>query len=885
MSDPRKPGWQRVFRLREHDPRADVREEFAFHLEERAEALMAKGMTLAAARAEALRQFGDLAGATEACSNLGKSRARRAQWAESLRSVTRDFAYALKAMRRAPGFTIAAVLTIALGVGANTAVFSLLHALLLQPLDAARPDEMVRVYTSQGHTPRDQRDLLGGSSYADFLDLQRSPALTGLTALMPVGASVRLDDATIRVEGRAVSENFFTVLGRPPILGGWDSDAPLQVIVSHRFWTTRLGTDPTAVGSTLEVNGHTVRIAGITAPGFRGVELSDVALYFPFAAAPTITGRREVLTERGERSVRLLGRLAPGASPESAEQALNGIMSALGTEFPGSNAQRTISVRRAGSIVPMELVGHALIPTAGLVLGATLVMLAIAGVNVAAVLLARTIRRRRELAVRLSLGASRLRIIRQLLTESVTLALAAGVLVIALVALLPALAGAIGAPPSVQPRVDPTVLGYAIAVTIGFGLVFGLAPAAAGMRSDVLESLRGGEATGRPAKARAQRVLVGAQIALSVLLVLVSAGLLDSLNRQQRVDPGFLVKRLVVAVFEDPTGTFDPERERVFVALTAERLTSLPGVASVSVASMAPLTGDGMRSTTHIPGYEEQPDENMEIPVVTAGPDFFKTLGIPLLRGRELTWSVRDTLSRVVVNRAMARRYWGDRDPVGTFIHLGGRNGSPAEVIAVAGDARFTSLAQEPEPMYVVQRASRGGGSVLIRTRRDASELLLSVRGVMTRDDVPWMLVELRTMEVVLRASLAVTRAVSQTLLTLGVLALLLAAVGLYGVVSYVTAGRTREFGVRLALGATPRSIARLVLGYGLRLVLVGGAIGVALGIGAIRLIQNMLFGSGSLVASVPVLLVVLSGVTLVACAVPAIRATAASPASALRSE
>ncbi len=811
------------------------------------------------------------------------------RWSERLRSVQADVAYALRAMRRAPGFTVAVVATIALGVGANTAVFSLLHALLLQPLDAARPDELVRVYTSEGHALQRDRDRFGASSYADYTDLRRSPALAGLAAHMPVAAAVRLNDAVVRVEGRVVSEDFFAVLGRPLLRGGWHADAgaagALEVVVSHGFWRHRLGADPAVLGRTLDVNGRSARIAGVTAPGFRGIDLSDVALYFPFSAAPEITGSRDVLTARGHRSVRLLGRLAPATSPASAERALDGVMRALSMEFPSSNARRTVSVRRATSIVPLELAGDAALPTAGLVFGATLVMLAITGVNVAAVLLARTIHRRRELAVRLSLGATRARLFRQLLTESLTLALAAFVVVGAVLALLPVLADALGAPASVRPTIDPAVLGYAVAVTVGCGLVFGVAPALAGMRPDVVESLRSGEATGRPARARAQRALVSAQIALSVLLFVVSAGLMGSLERQQRVDPGFAVDGLAVAVFEDPTGVLDPVRERAFVALAAERIHALPGVTAVSVASMAPLTGDGMRSTTHIPGYDEQPDENMEIRVVTAGPDFFRALGVPILRGRELTWRDQDTVSRVVVNQSMARRYWGGRDPVGAFVRLGGRNGTPAEVIGVAGDVRFIALAEAPQPMYVIQRGHLGGGSLLIRAESDASALLLPVRGAMARNDVPYALVRLQTMEEILHASLTVTRAVSRTLMTMGLLALLLAAVGLYGVVSYVMTGRTREFGVRLALGATPRSIARLVLGYGMRLALIGGVVGLALGVGATRLIQGLLYGSAGFASSVPLFALVLGGVTLAACAVPAIRATAASPASALRSD
>ena len=880
-----EPVWRRIARMHGPDPRADVREEFEHHLEERVEALMAKGMTEAAAREQALRQFGDIDAAAALCSDIGMQRVRRARWSDRLGSIAMDVGYALKAMRRLPGFTAAAVLTIALGVGANTAVFSLLYALLLQPLDAVRPHELVRVYTSEGRAPRNERDLLGGSSYADYVDLQRSPALAGVVAYMPIAANVRLNDTPVRVEGRVVSENFFSVLGRPLYRGQFDSAGPGDVVISYSFWNAKLGADPNAVGSLIDVNGRRFRLAGITAADFKGIEPSDIAIFFPFRAAAQLVGRADILTDRGERSVKLLGRVAQGTSPQAAEQSLTAIMKALSEQFPASNGGRTITVREASSIVPLELLGDAVIPTAGLVFGATVVMLAIAGVNVAAVLLARTIRRRRELAIRLSIGATRLRVVRQLVTESVTLALVAGAVVLIVIALLPLLVRSLGAPAAVQPTIDATVLGYALAVVIGFGMVCGVVPAIGGMRSDVIETLRGGGVSDRPTKARAQRALVCAQIALSMLLLLVSGGLLGSLNRQLRVDPGFEPDQLIVADFEDPAGTPNREREQVFNRLTVERLGALPGVTALSMTNMTPLTSEGARGSIHIPGYTEQVNEDMEVPFVIASPDFFKTLGIPMLRGRELAWSDRDTVTRVVVNRSMARKYWGDRNPVGSFVHIGGKSAPPAEVIGVVADARFRSLSEAPQPMYFIQQAGGGAiSSVLIRTRGDADALLLSVRAAMSRNDVPLLLTRLQTMENIVQSSLVVTRTVSRALLSMGILALLLAAVGLYGVVSYVMSGRTREFGVRLALGATPSSITRMVLGYGMRMTLIGGIIGLALGFGAIRLI-SMTFGSASYVTSGVSFALVLGAVTLAACAVPAMRATAVGPASALRPE
>lgn len=878
--------WHRFRRVHGVDAHADVEDEFAFHLEQRIEALVARGLSERDARAEALLRFGDLAAAAAECTAIGDRRARRVRLRERLESVVQDIAYAVRAMRRAPAFTVAAVMTIALGIGANTAVFSLLNVLLLQPLDAERPAELVRIYTSEGHAPRDERDLLGGSSYADYVDLRRAGALADLASYLPLSASVRIGaDDGMRYEARAVSANLFALLGRQPLRGGWRDDGEAAVIVSHGFWLSALGGDERAIGRSIVVNGKSMRVAGVLAPSFRWIEPAHVDLYVPFAAAPALTGRSSLLTDRGERSVRLLGRLAPGTSAAAAQRSLDAIMSGLAAEFPATNARRTISVRPAQSVVPLELAGRAVLPVAGLVFGATLVMLALAGVNSAAVLLARTFRRRRELAVRLSLGAGRLRVIRLLLTESVVLAFAAGVVVVALLSLLPLLARTLGVPQSVHPVIDVRVLGYAAAVALGFGLLLGIAPALAGTRGDMVESLRRGEAGARPGRARAQQALVGAQLALSMLLLTVAGGLLASLARLQRIEPGFTIDNVIVAQFEDPLGANSLERDRVFTRLVAERLGALPSVASVSVGSMAPLTSDGVVSTIRIPGYEPQPDEIMDVRRVTAGPDFFRTLGIPLRRGRELTWADRDTLRHIVINESMARRYWGDRDPIGTFVELADAGGTRAQVIGVAADARFIALGRPPEPMYVVQRTTDGGGTVLVRARGDAGALLLAVRGSMSRNDVPLTLTQLRTMSDVVQSSLAVTRAVSAALLAIGLLAVLLAAVGLYGVVSYVTAGRAREFGVRLALGATPSSLTRLVLGYGARIAAIGAGIGLLLGLGALRLIGSLLFGSWISLPMTATAASVLCAVALLASAVPALRATASSPATALRTD
>ena len=883
-----EPIWRRFLRLRGADPRADVRDEFAFHLEERTEALMAAGLPEAEARARARERFGDVVRATETCAGIAARRVRRVHWLETLESIAQDFRHAAQGIRRAPGFALTAVLTIALGIGGNTAVFSVLNALLFQPLDAQAPHELVRVYTSEGRELRTDSDRYGGSSYADYTDLARSRQLAGLAASMPIGTTIELGNRSVRPEARVVSENYFDVIGRPPLLGGWrggsDANRGIEAIVSHEFWKRRLGGDSTIVGRSLRVNERLVVIAGVTAPAFRGIELSVVDLYLPFTSARELTGRAGILTDRGERSIRMLGRLAPGATAEAAERDLGAIMRRIAAEAPATNASRVMSVRRATSIVPMELAGNAVLPVAGLVFGATLVMLAIAGVNVAAVLLARTMRRRREMAVRASLGAGPLRLVRQLASETILLALIATSLVVLVLWQLPLLSAQLGIPRSLQPGVDARVLAYAIVLALGSGVLFALAPALVTIRSDVVTALRAGDADSRP-RARAQRVLVAAQLALSMVLLIVGGALLRSLERQRQVDPGFDPARLIVADFEHPSGQFDRAHAATLAHIAVERAAAIPGVAAVSVTSMAPLTSDGATSTIRIPGYTEAGNENIDVPMITGGPELFATLDVPMRRGRELSWSHADTLERVIVNESMARRYWGARDPVGTFIELGGAGGRSAEVIAVSADARFRSLDEAPRPMFAIQRADGGGSALLIRTAGEPGRVLGSIRSVLSRSDLPLTLMRIRTMEDILESSLSVTRAITVTLAVVGALAALLAAVGLYGVVAYITSGRAREIGVRLALGATRRSISRLVLGYGLRLTLIGGLLGTVGGLAAVQAMGGMLFESAGALALVSAVWLVLCAMTLAACAVPSWRAMQIAPASALRAD
>jgi predicted permease len=888
----REPLWRRYARLHGRDPRRDVDDEFAFHLGERVEELVARGVPPAAARAEALARFGDLAGARAAAAALGARRARRERWRAARESLAQDTRYALRAVRRAPRFAVTAVLTAALGIGANTVVFAVLHALLLRPLPVARPHELVRVYTSEARAgaSTSSADALGGTSYPDYLDLRRAPALAALAAYMPVAANLRQGAADRRVEGRLVSGNFFATLGVRAALGrvlapGDAGDEP-AVVLDHRFWRTALGGDSAVVGRALLLNGRSVTVVGVAPPEFVGVELAAVDVYLPLAAQRVVSPGLDLLSGRGDRFLKLVGRLAPGATPARAARDLGAVMRTLAAEYPATNGGRTVTVHAARSQLAAESAGAALVPVAGLLFAVTGVVLVIAGVNVAGLLLARTIGRRRELAVRRALGAGRARVTRQLVTESVVLALLAeGVAVLTAFA-LPPIAHALGVPPSVRLQPDAAVLAFASAVTLVAGAAFGLAPALRGAADEVYGALRDGAADARRDGARGRRALVVAQVALSIVLLVVGGLLGRSLQRQRAVRPGFDARHLAVADFEGVAGFPTRAEARAFAAEMTRRSLTVPGVRALAVAAGAPLSGEGMRSTLEIPGYRPGPDEEMEIPATFAGPDYFRALGVPILRGAELTAAaaVADTLPRVVVNAAMARRYWPGRDPVGATVRLGGAGGAEARVIAVAADARLRSLAAPPVPHFVVQWARGGGGgsTVLVRTTGDAATALATLHGAFSAPAGPFVLRSLRSMDDVVATSLAAARALASTVAALSLVALALALVGLYGVVSYLAAQRTREFGVRLALGARPADVVRLVLGSGMRLAALGGAVGITLGAAAGALLRGALYSVAAVDAlTLAGVAALVASVTVAACLLPALRATRASPAVA----
>jgi predicted permease len=731
--------------------------------------------------------------------------------------------------------------------------------------------------------------MFGASSYPDVLDLTRTPSVVALSAYAPLATVIRRGTTITRAEGRLVSENFFQTLGLRPAVGRLivpaDSlvgDAPV-VVLSHAFWQRELAGEARVVGTTLEINGRTARVVGVTRAEFTGVEPGNVDVYLPMSADDAIA-RTNYTEERGARVMHAIGRLGAESSVDRAERDLNAIMRALDHEYPETNRGRIVSVRPADGLVDRNRTGAPIVPVSVLLFGASGIVLAVAAVNLASLVLTRSLSRRREIAVRLSLGAARARIMRQLLTESLVLAVGAELVAVLAIASLPAIGQALGAPPNVRFPVTPRVIGFVSGVTVAMTLAFALWPAWRATAGHVFEGLR--EGTGvRLSRARAHRVLAGTQVALSIVLLVCAGMLLQSLRRQQQVRPGFDATNLLAAEFEGAQGAQTQTLEGDFARTMLEKARALPGVVTAAVATNAPLTSEGARTTIGIPGYQPGADESMDVPFMHAGADYFATLGIPVVRGTEVS-GAGDTVSRIVINESMARRYWARRDPVNSLIRLGGSGGRALQVVGVSADARVLSLAQPPAPRFIIQSRAGGGSTLLIKTRGLPETLLPTIQNDFGQASAAFLLVRVRTMDQIMGSSLLAAKALAGAVTLVGVLALSLAVCGLYAVVNYMSAQRTREFGVRLALGAERKDLFRLVLKSGATISAIGGVVGLALSVGAGAALKTLLYSVRMVdAATVVAVTLLMGGVVVIATLGPAIRAARTSPVEPLRAE
>jgi predicted permease len=835
--------------------------------------------------------------------------------ARLLADLGQDVRYAVRALLRAPAFTAAAVATLALGIGANSAIFTLVDATLLKRLPVRDAERLVHVQYDRGNV----------FSYPEYVDLRdNNRVFDGLAAWGGITATLGLEGETDLVNGVIVTGSYFDVLGVRPgqgrLLGPGDDVKPGAhpvAVISHTLWKGRFGGRGDIVGHEIRLNGAPFTIVGVAPEGFAGSQLGvERQIYVPMMMQAVMRPPRagysgemdpDLLRVRTNRWLTGLGRLKPGVTEEQARANLLAVIAATPSAAPAGTPQRrimTVPVNVGDPNLRAQLRAAATLLLA--VVGAVLLL---ACANVANLLLSRATARRREISIRLALGASRSRLVRQLLTESIVLAAVGGLAGMALAAAIVHALRASPPPPGavplvVAPSVSAPVLAFTAVLSLLAGVVFGLAPALAASRENLVPSLKDESFVPdeRSRRFNLKSALVVTQVGLSLVL-LVTAGLfLRSLREAQAIQPGFDVHRLLSAQLPVNLLRYTRAQGREFYRLVVERAQALPGVESAAVARVAVLGNAARVVSLHLPGREGSADSfrneggsmlQQGLDTVSANvvaPAYFRTLGVPLLAGRD--FDARDAEGAppvVIVNASFARVHFpGRQHPqvIGERVSVDGPDGPWHEIVAVVGDSKYRTLTEDDAPiLYAPLSQNHETGMVLyVRTSGDPAALAGAVRREVQSLEPNLALPDLRTLEQTLASSLYVPRMGAVLLAGFAALALLLAAVGVYGVTSFGVAQRTREIGVRMALGARAPDVMRLVVKDGMRLVAIGVALGLALALGAGRSLESFLYGVHARDAlTFVVVSVVLAAVALAACLVPARRATKMDPLAALR--
>jgi macrolide transport system ATP-binding/permease protein len=816
-----------------------------------------------------------------------------------------DLRYGSRMLLKNPGFTLIAVLTLGLGIGANTAIFSLTNALLLQTLPVPQPEQLVTVSRGDG--------MGEPLSYPDFVSLRaRNEALSGLAASHFAELSFGNGSRSEVVRGELVSSDYFDVLRVRPVLGrGFlpEEERTLGthpvVVLSHSFWQSRFNGDPQIIDRVITLNRQQYTVVGIAPAGFNGMmEMLPSALWLPLTMLPQVRPVfQSSLSNRFEQIFAAIGRLKPGISVAQAQAALETINRQLElAEPPPTTRQRNANQDHSLKLAHPQGIGlphlrrRAQIAATLLFVVVSIVLL-IACANVANLLLTRATARRKEIAVRLALGASRFRLVRQMLTESALLGLlGAGVGLLlaywinrALMALKPPVPGAVGF--NLELRLDASVLGFTLLLALLVSLLFGLVPALAASKPDVVSALK--DETGAAAQRRRfnlRNALVIGQLAVSLVLLIAAGLFIRSLQQMQKVDPGFQTEnRLALSFNLEPEG-YDEAKGREFARQLPERMRALPGVQAATMANYLPLGFMKLTEDVTIDGRATPPEaRNLNVAAQLIGLDYFRTLGTPLLRGRDFTpQDAANAPAVAIINETLARSFFPNEDPIGKRLRFGdpASNAQPCEIVGIVKDTliqlnnqRLRGITYRPLAQQHSQRVT-----LVVHTAGNPQALFAAVRREVQALDENIPAHEIKTLEEFIAFTFWPMQMGAQLVGAFGLLGLLLASVGLYGVMSYAVAARTREIGVRMALGAERRDVLRLIVGQGLVLTLFGTGVGLALAFAMTRVLQKFLFGVG---ATDPLtffgVALLLTLVALLACWLPARRATRVDPLIALR--
>jgi predicted permease len=885
--------------LRRSRAESEMQRELALHIEQLTKQNMAAGMTAAEARLQARREFGPLERTKEECRDM--------RGVNLIEDVTKDVGYALRLLRKSPGFTLTAVLSLALGIGANTAIFSVVNAFLLRPLPFAQPERLVAAF--ERNVLRDEQEV--SVAPGNFLDWQKtSTSFEQMAAYTTNAATLSADSpgfAAERVVLCMCSGNLFTALGVSPVVGRRfhpEEDrfgAPRLAVISYGLWQRQFGGSAETVGRAIRLDGNSFQIIGVMPRGFM-FPYRNVEVWVPYltGSAPRQQVRHDL------HFLQVIGRLRPGVSVEQARAEIDGIAARY------RNAHPDVATGKGANVVPLHsrLVQDVRRPLV-ILLGGVGCVLLIACVNIANLVLTRAAGRAREIAMRAALGATRGRIIRQLVTESVLVALAGGavgaILAVSITGVLVAHApGADAVLPSGKIPVDPMVFVFAFGIALVTGIAVGLFPAVRVSRADLAHGLKDAARSSTMTRAHGhfRNALVSAEVALSLVLLIAAGLLLRSFFLLYQVHPGVRLDHTLTMAVSLPGASYrDVAKRSALLSELGERVNRVPGVASAGLVSCAPLTGSCNILFFYIEGRPFVSGNFLTALDRAADLSYFAAAGIPLLRGRTFTpgdgvgWDVNHPrLGSIVISESMAKTFFPNEDPIGKRIFFDfevqaakifSRPVPHYEVIGVVGDVP-PALDRKPGPTLYrpLLDVAYGGATILLHTAGNPQSLITAVRNEIRRLDPNLAVYRIQTMRELLGISTSDRRFTMLLFAAFAGLALLLATVGLYGLVSYTVSQRRAEVGIRMALGATGPDVRRLILMQGLKPATTGIVLGVVAAALAARILRSQLFGVTPVdpltFAAVPL---VLLAVAAVACYVPAIRATRLDPTAALRTE
>jgi predicted permease len=889
--------WLRLAGTVHDEPRDSFEEELEGHLQMHTEDNVRKGMSATEARRDAVMKLGGV----EQTKELYHDR----QTLPVLEVLMQDLRYGLRMLRKNPGFTAVAVLSLALGIGANTTIFTVVNAILLSALPVRDLPHLVQMDTVDSKTLVTQaRSEKLQMSYPNFQDYRReNQVFTDLAAFMPTAVTWSGGAEPRQVQAQLVSATYFDVLGIRPAQGRFfmpDEDTKPNgndvAVLSYALWANKLGSDPGIIGKPLIFDARPYTVIGIAPRGFRGTItfFSPEQVWIPTSMKDQILGGKEkdYFNERRFLSVNVFGRLKPGLEMSAAEASLKTMATHLETEFPKDNMGRSVALSPLADAA-VGVNDHKRIALAGaMMMGVVGLVLLIACVNLANLLLAQGARRQKEISLRAALGAGRTRIVRQMLTESMLLSLAGGVVGLAIAYAGRSILWSLRPPfieqSGIDLSLDSRVLLFTFGVAIFTGFIFGLVPAIKASRPDLMEILKAGGRGGTMGWRRdpLRSLLVVGEMALA-LITLVGAGLfLHSMQNAQKTDLGFESKNLLAMNFDLAALHYEEGRGQQFYRAAVEKVKSSPGVASASIASNFPL-GGGFLRTVFPEGQDETSGYRGTLTLVDdITPNYFDTLRIPVTRGRIFTDGDRmETAPVAIISEAMAKQHWPNEDAVGKRFHFIGDT-TLREIVGVVANSVVNEVGEDPQPIVFLPMTQDyvPAATLHVRTTGNPEAVVATTRVALQSLDPNLAITNVFTIEQIMSQALWAPRMGGFLLALFGALALVLSAVGVYGVLSYSVNQQTREIGLRMALGAQRGDVMRLILGQGLRLTVLGLGLGVLVALGLMRVLVSLLFDVRAYdPTTYTAVTLLLTAVALLACYIPARRAMRVDPMVALR--